>query len=358
MLLLGVIVTVFNRFGVVGTNPLTLWGFQIGTVFAIALFSLGLADKVTVLTDDLQEINLNLENKVTDRTKQLSDAKVEIEAAMEEMEAINERLTSSNRDLEESQTVYRRDMNMAAHLQSTMLPRRMPESPAYDVAVMYLPKSLVSGDFYDFYFDGESLFGAGIFDVSGHGIAPGLLTLMAKSIVSSAFIEMKDEPLGSVIETINGRLLTEFKDIDNYLTGVLLRFREDRIEYINCAHPDIICKKVGMNRTGKVLDKSGKRVCAPFLGIDTHMSKDVYSYQEITFRMKKGDCVLMFTDSLIESHGQNKTEYGENGIITSLQEAPAGSAQDVLNRVVGDFFTFIGNRELNDDLTVILIMKK
>jgi len=358
LLLLGVIFTVLNRFGVLGTNPLTLWGFQIGTIFAIALFSLGLADKVTVLTDDLQEINLNLENKVTERTKQLSDAKEEIEATMEEMEAINERLTASNRNLEESQNVYRRDMNMAAHLQSTLLPRRMPESPAYDIAVMYLPKSLVSGDFYDFYLDGDALIGAGIFDVSGHGIGPGLLTLMAKSIVSGTFLEMKDAPLGSVIETVNAKLLAEFKDIDNYLTGVLLRFRDDRIEYINCAHPDIICKKVGMNRTGKILDKSGKRVCAPFLGIDTQMSKDVYSYQEITFRMNRGDCVLMFTDSLIETHGQNKSEYGENGIITSLQNAPAGSAQEIMNRIMGDFFAFVGNRELNDDLTVILILKK
>ena len=146
-LLIGVVFTVLNRFGVLGTSPLTLWGFQIGTVISIALFSLGLADKVNVLTNNLAEINVNLEKKVIERTKQLSDAKEEVEAAMEEMEAINERLTTTNRDLEESQAMYRRDMNMAAHLQSSLLPRKAPESPLYDVALVYLPKSGVSGDF-------------------------------------------------------------------------------------------------------------------------------------------------------------------------------------------------------------------
>jgi serine phosphatase RsbU (regulator of sigma subunit) len=357
-LLIGVVFTVLNRFGLLGSNPVTLWGFQIGTVISIALFSLGLADKVNVLTTNLAEINVNLEKKVVERTRELSDAKEEIEAAMEEMEAINERLTSSNRDLEESQTMYRRDMNMAAHLQSSLLPRKAPESTMYDIALVYLPKSGVSGDFYDFYFDGDALIGAGIFDVSGHGIAPGLLTLMAKSMISGVFLEMKDSPLGNVLEAINTKLLTEFKDIDNYLTGVLLRFKDDRIEYINCAHPDIICRKVDLNRTGKVLDKSGRRVCAPFLGIDTHMSRDAYCFQEITFRMKKDDCVLMFTDSLLESRGQDDREFGESGVITSLQDAPFASAQEILNRIVGDFFGFVGNRELNDDLTVILIRKK
>lgn len=354
-LFIGVVVTVGNRFGILPNNFITLWGFQIGTVISVALFSLGLADRVNMLTRNLQEINIHLEDKVEERTRELSDAKNEIEAAMEEMEAINERLTHSNRELEQSQTIYKKDMSMAAHLQSALLPKQPPRTARYDTALLYIPKAGVSGDFYDFYEDAGDLIGAGIFDVSGHGIAPGLITLMAKSIVATTFLEMRNESMVAVVERINEKLITEIRDIDNYVTGVFLRFKGDMIEYLNCAHPDIICKKADIGRTGKVLDKTGKRVTGPFLGIDHTVSKKEMKFQEITFRLKRDDCILMFTDSLLESQSPGGQEYGENRVIASLQKAPAGTAQEILNHIMGDFYSFLAAKEMHDDLTVMLI---
>ena len=354
----GVIATVGNRFGLLPNNIVTLWGFQIGTVFSIALFSLGLADRVNILKNNLEEMNVNLENKVEERTKQLTQAKTEIEATMEELEAINDQLIQTNRDLEDSQMMYRKDMNMAAYLQSSLLPKKPPLSDMYEFALLFLPKSGVSGDFYDFYMDNDRVAGVGIFDVSGHGIAPGLLTLMAKSIVSVSFLEHRRESLTAVVESINRKLISEIKDVDNYLTGVLLRFAEDRIEYINCAHPDVICKKVEIDRTGKVLDRSGKRVSGPILGIDAQGSTDFSSFEEISFRLKQGDTLLLYTDSMLESTNQEGKSYGDTLLMKSLQNARGGTAQDMLNSIIGDFFNYIAPREIIDDLTVILIRKK
>ena len=198
----------------------------------------------------------------------------------------------------------------------------------------------------------------GIFDVSGHGIAPGLLTLMAKSIISATFLEMKDQRLGEVVEKINERLITEIKEIDNYLTGVILRFKDDQIEYINCAHPDVICKKSEINRTGKVLDKSGARVSGPFLGIDTRTSHTEVGFKEISFKLKAGDTLLLFTDSMSESTNLDGREYSETRIMQSLQNSQGETAQKLLNAVVGDFFHYLGAKEMHDDLTVILVRKK
>ncbi|MBN2078690.1 MAG: SpoIIE family protein phosphatase [Spirochaetes bacterium] len=358
MLLAGVVVTVLNRFGALPNNFLTLWGFQIGTVISIALFSLGLADRVNSLQRNLEEINLNLEEKVKERTKELSDANREIEAAMEEMEAINERLTQTNRDLEDVQQELRRDMNMAAYLQSSLLPKRPPESDTYDIALAFLPKSGVSGDFYDFYVEEGNLLGAGIFDVSGHGVASGLLTLMAKSTISAAFLEMKDRPLGEVVRAINDRLVEQIHGVDNYLTGVLLRFDGDRIEYVNCAHPDMLCRKFDIGKTGKILSTTGQRVGGPFLGIDHGVSAEETCYQSITFRIAQRDCIVLFTDSLFESTDSRGEAYQEARIIASLNNAPDASAQTILNHLVTDFYAFLANRDIHDDLTIMVIKKR
>ncbi|TFH42306.1 MAG: hypothetical protein E4G96_03725 [Chrysiogenales bacterium] len=358
LLLAGVVVTVLNRFGALPSNFLTLWGFQIGTVISIALFSLGMADKVNSLKENLEEINLNLEEKVKDRTRELSDANAEIEAAMEEMGAINERLKLTNRELEDVHNELHRDMNMAAHLQSSLLPKRPPESDIYDIALAFLPKSGVSGDFYDFYIDGGSLIGAGIFDVSGHGVSSGLLTLMAKSTIAATFIEMKRESLGRVAGAINDRLIAQIKDVDNYLTGILLRFEGDKIDYINCAHPDIICKKADIKKTGKILDKSGQRLGGPFLGIEHGISREETSFQEISLKIMKDDCLLLYTDSLSESINPEEETYGEARIIKSLQKDPESSAQTILNHIVTELYSFLAGRDIHDDLTIMMIRKK
>ncbi len=358
MLLAGVVVTVMNRFGVLPNNFLTLWGFQIGTVISIALFSLGLADRVNSLQKNLEEINLNLEEKVKERTRELSDANREIEAAMEEMEAINERLTQTNRDLEDVQQELQRDMNMAAYLQSSLLPKRPPESELYDIALAFLPKSGVSGDFYDFYFEGGILLGAGIFDVSGHGVASGLLTLMAKSTIAAVFLEMKNRPLGDVMRVINDRLVEQIHGVDNYLTGIILRFEEDRIDYVNCAHPDMLCKKFDIGKTGKILSTTGQRVGGPFLGIDHGVSANEACYQSITFRIAPHDCIVLFTDSLLESTDPRGEAYQESRVIASLNGAPEASAQTILNHLVTDFYAFLSNRDIHDDLTIMVIKKK
>ncbi len=354
----GVIATVGNRFGLLPNNVVTLWGFQIGTAFSIALFSLGLADRVNSLKNNLEEMNVNLEKKVDERTSELTQAKTEIEATNEELEAINDQLVQTNRELEDSQMMYRKDMNMAAHLQSSLLPKKPPVSGLYDFALLFLPKSGVSGDFYDFYLDHDKVAGVGIFDVSGHGIGPGLLTLMAKSIISVSFMEHRKDSLTTVVENINKKLISEIKDVDNYLTGVMLRFEDDRIEYINCAHPDVICKKVEIDRTGKVLDKSGKRVSGPILGIDAQGHAGPVGFEEISFKLKQGDCLLLYTDSMLESTNSSGKSYGDTMIMKSLQNAKGDSAQDLLNSVIGDFFNYIAPREIIDDLTVILIRKK
>lgn len=357
-LLAGVVVTVFNRFGILPDIFIFVWGFQIGTIFSIALFSLGLSDQVNNLKNNLQDMNVNLEDKVEQRTVELTAANEEIEAAMEELEAMNDQLVEKNRELEEAESINRKDMFMASRLQTSILHKQPPASTRYDIAFAYTPKSGVSGDFYDFYMEGGELTGVGLFDVSGHGISASLLTLMAKSIIADIFNANRDLKLGSIIEIINDKLITEIKNVDNYLTGVLLRFRNDTIEYVNCAHPDIVLKSFATGSTGKLLNSTGQRVSGPLLGIARDVSHEEYACIDMHFNIARGDTLLLYTDSLSESSRADGDDFSDLRIIKSLKNAPDGTAQLILNNILSDFYSFLGTTEPHDDLTVIVIKKK
>ena len=357
-LLAGVAVTVFNRFGILPDTFIFVWGFQIGTIFSIALFSLGLSDQVNTLKNNLRDMNVNLEEKVEQRTVELTAANEEIEAAMEELEAMNDQLLMNNRELEDAENIHRKDMFMASRLQTSLLHKQPPYSDRYDIAFAYTPKSGVSGDIYDFYLEGGNLTGAGLFDVSGHGISASLLTLLAKSIIADNFNANRDLNLGSVVEIINTKLISEIKNIDNFLTGILLRFKDDAIEYVNCAHPDMLLKKADTGSVNKLLDSTGRRVSGPLLGIEHDRLKQENSCAEIEFKVAKGDSLLLFTDSLSESSRPDGEDFGELRIIKSFQSAHDGTSQIMLNNILSDFYSFLGTTEPHDDLTAILITKK
>lgn len=357
LLFAGVVVTVLNRFGLLSSNFFTLWGFQIGTVFSVALFSLGLAEKVNGLNRDLKELNENLECRVTERTRALNLAKEELEAAMSELEATNEHLIAANEELHETHIEYKKDLTLASKVQSSFFPSQVPFSDMYDVAFCFKPSSDISGDFYDFFYTPgkKNLDGIGLFDISGHGVSSGLITLLARSLIRRIYENNRETMLSTVTDEINRQLITELDAVDHYITGILLRFRNDVIEYVNCAHPAMMYRRSATGKTGLVINRDGMSVSGPFLGIQSLEEP----FHEFHLKISSGDTLLLFTDCLPESRNKDDDLYGEIRVLESLEGAPDGSASEMLQYVLDEMFKFTGKKEnFRDDLTVILLKKK
>ena len=309
-----------------------------------------LANRFLNVHREIEELNVTLEERVADRTKQLSQANQELGAAMNEMEAMNENLVTVNRELEDAQRIAAMDMKMAVNVQMSFFPKKTPQVLGWDAAYTFKPMSGVAGDLYDFYTHNDELLGVGLFDVSGHGIASGLVTMLAKSVIFRRFNEMRNQRLSRVVEAINSDLITELVDIDNYITGILLRFKGDSVEYINAGHPDLLCKRAA---TGTVLTVEPKdhQFKGHFLGVEAMAGK----FNELNFKMSKDDVLVLYSDCLNESTNSDGEEYGTQRIIESLRSAPAnGGAQAVLDHIMEMFYDFIGAKPLDDDLSVII----
>jgi len=304
-------------------------------------------NRLRVARDLLLDMNVNLEKKVAERTE-------ELEAAMNELEAMNDNLVRVNRELEDNERIRKKDMYLAGSVQSGFLPRKAPVYKSYDIAFTYAPWSEVSGDFFDFYESDGELKGVGIFDVSGHGLSSGLLTLLSKSIISRHFHFRKDQPLSVIVENINRELVEEIGQIDNYITGIVLRFLDDRVEYVNCAHPDIVFRSGVSGKVGMIMERTGSENKSSFLGV-AGIDKP---FPSLNLKLGSGDCLLLYTDCLLEATNSSGGSFGETGIMEALRKAPGGSAQEILNSIIVEFTAFHGNTALKDDLTAIVIKRK
>ena len=86
-----------------------------------------------------------------------------------------------------------RELQTARRIQSSLLPRHVPNHADLDVAVRFVPVAAVAGDIYDFVQLGPARLGILVADVSGHGIPAALVASMVK-VAFSAQIHHADDP--------------------------------------------------------------------------------------------------------------------------------------------------------------------
>lgn len=344
-IMVGAMTFVFKTLSLVPTNFFTEWAVHIGSVFMAILCSIVLADKVNTIRKELAVMNVSLEQKVDDRTKMLHQAN-------EELEVINDSLMRTNSDLAEAQRIARLDMEMAVQVQRTLLPGAPPRPRGWDIALAFRPMAGISGDIYDFYTSDDDLEGLAIFDVSGHGIASGLITMIARSVFHRHFTRGRLLPLSRVIHNANQDLITEIGKVDNYLTGILLRFAGDMVEYVNAAHSDLVVRREGSG-TVEIVNMPDRDVKGLFLGA---MGVDL-PYEQMRFPLSPGDMLLLYTDCLYEEKDRHGEQYGMERLVASFRDAPSAPAQQVLDFVLKQFHDFVGSVRLRDDLTVIVLKK-
>ena len=245
-----------------------------------------------------------------------------------------------------------KEIELAAFVQESFSKRKLPELKSYDIAYYSKAMAGVSGDMYDFYTDGSALEGAGIFDVSGHGIASGLVTMLVRNIFQQEFHQNESSPLYEVMEIIDKRIRVEKRNIENYLTGILLRIKGEDIEIVNAGHP---CPIIYRKNSGECAYFDEKRkYSSTVIGLNAIEP----FFQETSFSLKKGDEIILFTDGIKEAMNKLHDEYGSSRFLDSVKKAVQKDFDQQIPSVLDDIGHFTENTEQSDDITIVIIRKK
>ena len=245
-----------------------------------------------------------------------------------------------------------KELELAAFVQESFSKRKMPELESYDIAYYSKAMAGVSGDMYDFYTDDEVLEGAGIFDVSGHGIASGLVTMLVRNIFQQEFHQNEEKELYEVMEIIDKRIRVEKRNIENYLTGILLRMKGNTIELVNAGHP---CPILYRKESGECdYFDADHKYSSTVIGLS---SIDSF-FQQTSFEMKSGDEIILFTDGIKEAMNTTHDEYGSSRFIESVKNAVIQPFGNQIPSVLADINHFTNNAEQSDDITIVIIRKK
>ena len=297
---------------------------SIGWLIVIFLFLGMLIMNFVNLADRVEYVNKNLENLVEERTKDLEKEK---ERAVKEIE-------------------------LAAFVQQSFFKLDTNNLKDWDLQYYSKPMAGVSGDLYLAFKNNNKLEGIGIFDISGHGIASGLVTMLVKNIIEKEFHKGFSKPLEEVLEIINSRIITEKGNIENYLTGMLIRIKDDYLELVNAGHPKAILYKAEDDTIGFVEEDGINQFGA--IGIDGFPVNS----QSLKFKMESGDELILYTDGITEAENPDKKFFGTEGIIRVFNENKFKSTEHQVQEINEALLAFTESQTFDDDITYVILKKK
>lgn len=242
------------------------------------------------------------------------------------------------------------ELRTAREVQRILLPQQNPLIEGYRVAGTNTPARIISGDYYDFIDLGEKRWGLVIADVSGKGVAAGLLMAMCRSVLRC--VAMNQTSPAKVLALVNRQLFPDIRE-DMFISMAYLILDGDRGEAImaRAGHdPAFWFHK----ETGEVtqIKPSGLAV-----GID---EGDVFERvtKDFSFRIEPGDCLLLHTDGVKEALNEEEAEFGLERMRESFAQSSTLGAEAVLTQLQRALKDFTGDGPQMDDITMVALEKR
>ncbi|MDD5067674.1 MAG: PP2C family protein-serine/threonine phosphatase [bacterium] len=238
------------------------------------------------------------------------------------------------------------ELKLGRQIQISLLPRTIPLVPFLSIHGIMQPAKEIGGDYYDFIsLPDKKKLGIVIGDVSGKGLAAGLLMAMAKTAIH-IYSSQEDSPRQTLI-LLNG-IFNKHIGGDKFMTMLYLIWKPERssLVYSSAGHEHILVyrdseKKVEEIESGGIM-----------LGVTTEIEKYI---EEKEIRLNPRDKILLYTDGVTEALNPDKDRYGLEKLKISFQDHSLRPVPDLMQLIQDDLFRFMGTTPQYDDITLVVI---
>ena len=206
----------------------------------------------------------------------------------------------------------------------------------------------MGGDFFHIARLNEDTAAICICDVMGHGVRAALITAMMRAMIETHSVEAP-EP---------GRLLTQ---LNSEFTGILkqtgtlvfvtvlycvINLREGIARLARAGHPPPL--QVSRNSGEVQTIIIGADSAGPAIGIIPNAQ-----FKTTQTKLAPGDCLLFYTDGIIEVEASNGSQFGIEGFQESIRSNVDQSTECLLDAIVRDVYKFGDSTVLIDDACLV-----
>jgi adenylate cyclase len=252
-----------------------------------------------------------------------------------------------NRGRETLQRIAR-EMEAAAQIQRTFLPKEDPRGPfesKFEIFAVMKPAKAIGGDFYDYFLIDDKKLGFAVGDVSGKGVPAALFMSVSRTVLRTVAFE-HEEP-GVVLSKVNA-ILSRDNSEGMFVTifYAVLDLETGRVAFSSAGHDDamLLTDPKGCEPLGYM---------GPAIGLI-----DAAEYPTATRTLASGDTMLLLTDGITEAFNIDGRVFTFDRIVRSVTKRAYASAADLVQALTEEVGRFSEGTEQSDDITCVALRFK
>ena len=234
------------------------------------------------------------------------------------------------------------EIQLAAEVQQSILPRSIPTVPGFEFAARMYPAKTVSGDYYGFIELPAGEIAVVIADVSGKGVAAGLL--MPSIEVALRMDAPRFPRTSDLLQTFNNvvcQVTAGHRFISMFYGKVCPQSRS--LEYANAGHNPPLLIHAGTDPTA--LDQGG-----PVLGVLPNSR-----YMSDRIELRQGDVLVLYTDGAVEAENPAGEQYSADRLSRTISSHLRQNAGELIETIYTSVVQLRETTSLADDLTLVVL---
>ena len=232
------------------------------------------------------------------------------------------------------------DLEIAKTIQETLFPQEPLEAGHWEVYGSCVPASQVGGDYFDYFRAGENRIVIVIGDVAGHGVSAALIMAMAKAVIAHPGNELSPVRL---LENLHAVLLPVMKrrKVMTCFVGIL-DTESNRFSGTNAGHSFPLLAR---GKKAEFLELRGKP-----LG-----TKLFCPSAQTSIEIEKDDCLILYTDGLVEAKNSSGEMIGYENFRAALPELIENCAVETEARIRRWHADFSPLKVPEDDISLVVV---
>jgi serine phosphatase RsbU (regulator of sigma subunit) len=310
-----------------------------------------LSEKFNMMIAQLESYYYELEEKVKERTLKIEKQKEELSKQRDVLAEKNTQLNEAYLEIEEQKKHIMDSIYYARRIQTAILPSfALLNSKLKNYFIFYMPKDIVSGDFY-WMAEAENKVMIAAVDCTGHGVPGAFMSIVGFNQLNNA-VQVKqarkasdilDELNKGVINTLNENTGDSSIKDGMDMTLCVFDFPAKKVDFAGANNPIILI------RDNKPVKYKGDR-----FPIGAFVDNKIVSFTNNEINIEKGDIIYLFSDGYADQFGgpDNKKFFIKRfeDLLLEIHNNPLEEQKELLKTTL---FNWMGANEQVDDVLVI-----
>jgi sigma-B regulation protein RsbU (phosphoserine phosphatase) len=256
-------------------------------------------------------------------------------------------LRKLQKQLQDANEKMAQELALAGEVQTSFLPRALPDIPGWQLSVALKPARETSGDFYDVNLLPNGRLGILVADVVDKGVGAALYMALSWTLLRTYATEYPAQP-ELVLSTANHRILMDTK-VNRFATVFygILDLATGALVYCNAGHCPPYLISAQNSEDVRELTRTG---------VPLGMFEDE-AWEQGVVQLAPSDVLVLYTDGITEARNEHGEFFDEDRLLASVRANLGHPAQAIQDAIIRAVYEFMGDVPQSDDIALAVVIR-